>query len=74
MDEGAIIAQAATPVLPTDDPDNLAARVLEGEHIIYVRAVRWIAEGKVWLEDGKTVSKNLDSAASCYLPAPAGQV
>lgn len=31
-DRGAILAQARVPVLPDDDPDRLAARVLEAEH------------------------------------------
>jgi phosphoribosylglycinamide formyltransferase/phosphoribosylglycinamide formyltransferase-1 len=31
-DRGAVLAQARVPVLPGDDPDRLAARVLEAEH------------------------------------------
>ena len=31
-DRGAILAQARVPVLPGDDPETLAARVLEVEH------------------------------------------
>jgi formyltetrahydrofolate-dependent phosphoribosylglycinamide formyltransferase len=31
-DRGAILAQARVPVLPGDDPERLAARVLEAEH------------------------------------------
>jgi len=47
MDDGPIIVQAAVPVLPGDDPDILAARVLEQEHRIYPLAVRLIAEERV---------------------------
>ena len=47
MDEGPIISQAVVPVHPTDTPDDLAARILEQEHIIYPRAVKYIAEGRV---------------------------
>jgi phosphoribosylglycinamide formyltransferase 1 len=47
MDDGPIIVQAAVPVLPDDDADTLAARVLEQEHKIYPLAVRLIAEGRV---------------------------
>ena len=47
MDTGPIIQQARIPVLPGDDADTLAARVLEQEHIIYPRALRLIAEGRV---------------------------
>ena len=47
LDTGPVIAQAAVPVLPTDDGDALAARVLAQEHKIYPMAVRLIAEGRV---------------------------
>lgn len=40
MDEGPILAQAAVPVLPGDDPNRLAARVLAQEHILYPAALR----------------------------------
>ncbi len=45
MDEGPILAQAAVPVLPGDDADALAARVLRQEHLLYPRALRLFAEG-----------------------------
>jgi phosphoribosylglycinamide formyltransferase 1 len=51
MDEGPIIAQAAVPVLPGDDAEKLAARVLTAEHRIYPLAVRLIAEGRVRVVD-----------------------
>ena len=47
MDSGPIIVQAAVPVLDADDPDALAARILEAEHRCYKLAVRLIAEGRV---------------------------
>jgi phosphoribosylglycinamide formyltransferase-1 len=53
MDAGPIIAQAAVPVLPGDDPDSLAARVLEQEHRIYPLALRLIAEGRVRVEGNR---------------------
>jgi phosphoribosylglycinamide formyltransferase-1 len=46
VDAGPIIAQAEVPILPGDDADTLAARVLVEEHRIYPEAVRLIAEGK----------------------------
>jgi phosphoribosylglycinamide formyltransferase 1 len=45
-DEGTIIAQAAVPVLPDDDADRLAARVLVQEHAIYPVALRLLATGR----------------------------
>ena len=50
MDTGPIILQARVPVQQDDDADTLAARVLEQEHIIYPRALRLIAEGRVTVE------------------------
>ena len=42
LDHGPIIAQAVVPVLPGDTPQSLSARVLEREHVLYPRAVRWL--------------------------------
>jgi phosphoribosylglycinamide formyltransferase 1 len=47
MDHGPIIIQAVVPVLPDDNEDTLAVRVLEAEHKIYPQAVQMIAEGHV---------------------------
>ena len=52
LDGGPIIAQAVVPVLPDDDEDTLADRVLEQEHQIYPRVVRWAVDGLVTM-DGK---------------------
>jgi phosphoribosylglycinamide formyltransferase-1 len=50
MDAGPIVLQAAVPVLTTDTPDDLAARVLSAEHIIYPRALALVASGEAWVE------------------------
>ncbi|MEI7786292.1 MAG: phosphoribosylglycinamide formyltransferase [Betaproteobacteria bacterium] len=43
LDHGPILAQAAVPVLPGDNPESLAARVRAAEHQIYPQAVReWL--------------------------------
>jgi phosphoribosylglycinamide formyltransferase-1 len=52
LDHGPIVAQAVVPVLPGDDEDALAARVLQQEHQLYPRAVRWFVEGQLRLESG----------------------
>jgi phosphoribosylglycinamide formyltransferase-1 len=39
LDHGPILAQAVVPVLPGDSADDLAARVLTQEHLIYPRAI-----------------------------------
>jgi phosphoribosylglycinamide formyltransferase-1 len=55
LDEGPIIVQAAVPVLPGDDADRLAARVLDAEHRCYPLALRLIAEGRVRIEGERAV-------------------
>lgn len=45
-DAGPILAQAAVPVLPGDDEDSLAARVLAQEHRIYPMALALLASGR----------------------------
>ncbi len=50
LDGGPIVAQGVVPVMPGDDEDRLAARVLEVEHRIYPQAVRWFVEGRIDFE------------------------
>jgi phosphoribosylglycinamide formyltransferase 1 len=47
VDEGPIICQSEVPVLPTDTPSELAARVLKTEHQIYPLAVEWFIRGRL---------------------------
>lgn len=53
LDHGPIVAQAAVPVMYNDTPDTLAQRILQQEHQIYPRAVRWFVEDKLRVCDGK---------------------
>ncbi len=53
LDHGPIVIQAAVPVLPEDDENALAARVLEQEHHIFPLAVRWFLDDRISLHDGK---------------------
>lgn len=55
LDHGPAIVQAAVPVLDGDDEAQLAARVLAQEHRIYPLAIRWFAEGRLHLIDGRVV-------------------
>ena len=55
LDGGPLIIQARVPVYESDTAEVLAARVLEQEHRIYPEAVRWFAEGRLRLVDGKVV-------------------
>lgn len=70
LDGGPIVIQAAVPVLPDDDEDCLARRVLAEEHRIYPQAVRWFVEGRLALdENGRVEVKGAGSATfALHLP------
>lgn len=52
-DTGRILAQRVVPVLATDMAEDLAARVLQEEHVLYVEAAAALCEGRIhWREDG----------------------
>lgn len=53
LDHGPIVAQAAVPVQEGDTEESLAERVLQQEHLIYPRAVRWFVEGKLYLDGAR---------------------
>jgi phosphoribosylglycinamide formyltransferase-1 len=55
LDHGPIIVQAVVPVLDDDDEVSLAARVLAQEHQIYPLAVRWFAESRLRIVNGRVV-------------------
>ena len=55
LDAGPIVAQAAVPVLPGDDPDSLAARILVQEHRLYPTALALVAGGRARLEGNRVV-------------------
>lgn len=50
VDGGPVILQARVKVLPHDNAETLAARVLAEEHRIYPQALRWFAEKRLCLE------------------------
>lgn len=53
LDGGPVILQAKVPVLPQDDEDSLAARVLMEEHKIYPQVIHWFAQGRIRLEENQ---------------------
>jgi phosphoribosylglycinamide formyltransferase 1 len=44
VDSGEIIIQAAVPVLPGDTTETLGKRIQVQEHVIFPRAIAWVAE------------------------------
>jgi phosphoribosylglycinamide formyltransferase-1 len=53
LDHGPMVVQAAVPVLPDDTVETLSARVLQQEHVIYPRAIRWFVEGRLTIAQGE---------------------
>ena len=52
LDAGPIILQRAVPVLETDTPESLAARILVEEHRAYPEAVQTVLDGR-WRIEGR---------------------
>jgi phosphoribosylglycinamide formyltransferase-1 len=71
LDHGPIVIQAAVPVLPDDDEDSLAARVLEQEHRIYPQAIRWFCADRLEITPRGTVDLKAARGASGALLSPA---
>lgn len=66
-DDGPIIAQAAVPVLPDDDAESLAARVLAAEHRCFPLALRLIAEGRVRVAGTRVAIEGAESRSEVLL-------
>jgi phosphoribosylglycinamide formyltransferase 1 len=61
MDSGPIILQAAVKVMPQDDRDKLAARILEVEHQILPRTIDLFEKGCLKLKGRKVEIEKKDS-------------
>jgi phosphoribosylglycinamide formyltransferase-1 len=70
LDGGPLIAQAQVPVLPGDDADQLAARVLKKEHQLYPLAIRWFAEQRLKLDEEGHVNLDGEQRAGPVVFAP----
>jgi phosphoribosylglycinamide formyltransferase-1 len=71
VDAGPVIAQGAVGVRQDDTAETLAARVLAVEHRIYPMALRWVAEGRVRVRDGRTFIDGVGASNNEVLVAPA---
>ncbi|NKB20638.1 MAG: phosphoribosylglycinamide formyltransferase [Alphaproteobacteria bacterium] len=67
MDAGPIIVQAAVPILPDDDPESLAMRVLVAEHRCYPHALSLIADGKTRIVDEKVMIDEAEAPGIAFL-------
>ncbi len=71
LDCGPIVVQAVVPVLPDDDADRLAARVLAQEHRIYPQAVAWFVSGRLSIDPVGRVLLGHEGAAPGGMIVPA---
>ena len=55
LDHGPIAAQAVVAIHPDDDESRLAERVLARECVMYPRVLRWLAQDRLVLRDGRFV-------------------
>ncbi len=53
LDGGPVVLQSRLKVRAGETEQALAARVLATEHVIYPRAIGWIADGRLGLRDGQ---------------------
>jgi phosphoribosylglycinamide formyltransferase-1 len=63
LDAGPSIIQYRIPIREDETESGLAARVQRGEHVIYPRAIGWIADGRLTLEgaDVRLDGRHLDA-------------
>ncbi len=57
MDTGPIILQEAVPVLDTDTAETLHARIQQKEHLLYVKALKLLAEERLEVRGRRVVLK-----------------
>jgi phosphoribosylglycinamide formyltransferase 1 len=58
LDHGAIIVQKVVTVLPDDDDQTLAARILEQEHQAYTAAINLVLTGNYVIAGRRVVTRN----------------
>lgn len=71
LDAGPIVMQAAVPVPPGASVDEVRARILEAEHVIYPATVHALATGRARLEGGRVVWRDVPAQPRAMLMSPA---
>ncbi len=59
LDGGAIVAQKVVEVKENDRAETLAARILEGEHALYIEAIKKIVDGKFEIIGRRVIEKSV---------------
>jgi phosphoribosylglycinamide formyltransferase-1 len=62
MDSGAILAQAAVPVVVGDDEEALRHRILAQEHRLFPAVLQWFVEGRVRVQTDAAGKKSVQIA------------
>lgn len=70
LDGGPPVLQASVPIMPDDNADTLAARVLDIEHRIYPTAIAWWVTGRLRLTEGEVTldGKRMPASGISYTP------
>ncbi len=71
VDSGPIIGQACVPVLPGDNAETLAARILIEEHRLYPACLRLLIDGKARLTGATVTYDNSVVATGSLINPPA---
>lgn len=58
LDGGPVIIRSALPIHHNDDAETLAQRLLIQEHLIYPKAIKWYADGRLALKNGQALLDN----------------
>ena len=66
MDAGPIIAQGVVPVLPQDTEETLSVRILAMEHRLYPLALKLVAGGSAWLDNGRVAFASPDLSPTLW--------
>ena len=56
VDGGPVIAQQSVNIDSTDNPQTLAKKVIEKEHILYPKVIRWYTQGRLRLVNKNTAT------------------
>ena len=67
LDGGPAILQVEVPILSTDTPTQLAARVLVEEHKIYPLVAQWYCQGRIVMDKGIVFHKGVEVGNSGLL-------
>ncbi|RUM93616.1 MAG: phosphoribosylglycinamide formyltransferase [Thiothrix sp.] len=67
LDGGPVILQSSLPVLPKHTPKTLAADILEQEHILYPRVIRWFCEHRLRLGNAQVFFDDVPIATPMQL-------